>query len=143
MKLWQRKREEEVLREDVQDFKKVDKSKHKLFILITKYLPFVILIFQIIYSIFSYYNVPKNIIEIVNLMGCVSIPQLIYLYIGSYVFKYCKWYRYSLHTIVLTNVLALIDIFIGIPLSNLNTLRLYLVILITGLISYIKFILKK
>lgn len=141
MKLWQRKQEEEALQEDVQDSKRV--AKHKLFIAITKYLPFIILVCQVLYSILSYYGVSDNIIEIINLIGCVSIPQLIYMYIGSYVFKYCKWYRYSLNTIILTNILALIDIFVGIPLSNLNMLRLYLVILITGLISYIKFVLKK
>lgn len=81
--------------------------------------------------------------EIINLIGCVSIPYMLLLYIGSYVFKYCKWYRYALNTIILTNILALIDIFIGIPVSDLNILRIYLGILIIGLISYIKFLSNK
>lgn len=109
---------------------------YKLFLIITKYTPFIILITEVLYSIFSYlcWNT-----EIINLIGCVSIPQIMLLYVGSYVFKYCKWYRYSLNMIILTNVIALIDTFIGIPLSNLNILRVYLSTLIIGLISYIKF----
>ena len=113
------------------------KSKYyKLFLIITKYTPFVILIMEVLYSIFSYlcWNT-----EINNLIGCVSIPQILLLYVGSYVFRYCKWYRYSLNTIILTNILALIDIFIGIPLNDLNMLRVYLGTLIIGLLSYIKF----
>ena len=113
------------------------KSKYyKLFLIITKYTPFIILIMEVLYSIFSYlcWNT-----EIINLIGCVSIPQILLLYVGSYVFRYCKWYRYSLNTIILTNILALIDIFIGIPLNDLNMLRVYLGTLIIGLLSYIKF----
>ena len=108
--------------------------------MLIKYVPFVILIMQILYSIFAYNN--WNV-EIINLICCVSIPQIIILYVSSYVFNYCKWYRYSLNTIILTNIIALIDIFIGIPISDLNILRVYLGILIIGLISYSKFILKK
>lgn len=72
-------------------------------------------------------------------IGSVSLVNLVYLYVASYVFRFCYLYRLSLHSIVLTNVLALIDTLIGIPISDLNILRVYLVILLIGVVSFVGF----
>lgn len=144
MKLWVEKQEDVAQIQDLQDSQQEarlrSKYLYKIFLLLTKYNPFVILIAEILYSIFCYYNLNT---EIINLIGCVSIIHIVYLYVGSYLFNFCKWYRYALNIIVLTNCIALIDMYIGIPLDNLNMLRLYVGILIIGLLCYIKFIYNK
>lgn len=109
------------------------KSSYKLLLFVIKYSPMLCIICEICYSICSYYR--KNGI-IFTFIGGFTISQIILLYIASYVFRYCYLYRLSLHSIVLVNILAIYDSFIGIPLSDLNMLRLYIVILLIGIISF-------
>ena len=123
--------------EEVQ--KKVDrlnKKYYKYFLIAIKYLPIFDLILEILYSITAYLVYDGIIFTFI---GGFSLSGLCILYMASYVFKYCYLYRISLHTITLVNILALYDSFIRIPLSDLNMLRLYLIILIIGVISFILF----
>lgn len=112
------------------------KYLYKLYLLSIKYSPIVILIIEILFSLFAYFSLPTVWL---NYIACVSILYIIQLYLASYVFRYCYLYRLSLHSIVLTNLLALYDTIFGIPLDDLNMLRVYLVILLIGVISFIKF----
>ena len=94
------------------------------------------IIVEILYSILAYLNINN---EWLSYIGSASAINIIYLYIASYVFRFCYLYRLSLHSIVLTNLLALYNTLVGIPISDLNILRVYLVILLIGVISFIKF----
>lgn len=111
------------------------KYYYKIFLISIKYLPIVDLILEILYSIFAYYEYNGIIFTFI---GGFSLSGLWILYIASYVFRFCYLYRLSLHSILLVNILAIIDTFIGIPLSDLNMLRVYLVILLIGVIAFIK-----
>lgn len=123
-----------------QDLTKAEKLRskmlYKLFLLLIKYSPFITLIIEILYSILAYFNVDCTVL---NQLGSVSIMDMTFLYLASYIFRFCYLYRLALYSIILTNVLALVDMTIGIPLSDLNMLRVYLVVLLTGVISFIKF----
>lgn len=94
------------------------------------------IVVEILYSILAYLNINN---EWLSYIGSASAINIVYLYIASYVFRFCYLYRLSLHSIVLTNLLALYDTLVGIPISDLNILRVYLVILLIGVISFIKF----
>lgn len=111
------------------------KYYYKIFLISIKYLPIVDLILEILYSVFAYYKYNGIIFTFI---GGFSLSGLWILYIASYVFRFCYLYRLSLHSILLVNILAIIDTFIGIPLSDLNMLRVYLVILLIGVIAFIK-----
>ena len=65
--------------------------------------------------------------------------NIVYLYVASYVFQFCNLYRLALTTVLLVNILAIIDTHIGIPLEDLSMLRVYVCILIIGIISFIWF----
>lgn len=112
------------------------KSLYKILLLTIKYSPILILVVQISYSILAYFRINN---EWLSYIGSASAINIVYLYIASYVFRFCYLYRLSLHSIVLTNLLALYDTLVGIPISDLNMLRVYLVILLIGVISFIKF----
>ena len=94
------------------------------------------IIVEILYSILAYFRINN---EWLSYIGSASAINIVYLYIASYVFRFCYLYRLSLHSIVLTNLLALYDTLVGIPITDLNILRVYLVILLIGVISFIKF----
>lgn len=140
--IWQKQEDVDLMsaeRDQIVEEKLRSKYLYKLFLLIIKYTPCVLIINEILFSIFSYYLINT---QILNILGCVSMINLIYLYIGSYVFKFCYLYRLCLHSIVLVNILAEIDTCVKIPISDLNILRIYLIILLIGLLSFIKFKIK-
>lgn len=139
MKLWEERQEGEVsqVREDsIQEERLRSKLFYKIFLLSIKYFPIVSIICEILYSIFAYFKLGGSYFTFI---GGFCITTIILLYLASYVFRYCYLYRLSLHSIVLTNLLALYDTIFEIPLDDLNMLRVYLVILLIGVISFIKF----
>lgn len=111
-------------------------NKYKEFLVLFKYFPFIIIITEILYSLFSYFDID---ISFISVIAGVSVLTMLFLYIGSYVFQFCYLYRISLHSIVGVNIIALYDTYVEIPISDLNILRIYLIILLIGLISFIKF----
>lgn len=137
--IWQKRQEdaESLHQEDLTaEVKLRSKFWYKLFLIIIKYYPSICIISEIGYSLCEYLKIDG--ILFTSLGGCTLI-NLLFLYIASYVFRFCYLYRLSLHSILLVNVLAMYDSFIGIPISDLNILRVYLIILLIGLLSFIKF----
>lgn len=137
--IWQKRQEEEVRLQDedsIAEERLRSKFWYKLFLVSVKYFPMFDIIIEITYSILAYFNYNPIIITFV---GGFSLTGLLLLYIASYVFRFCYLYRLSLHSILLVNVLAMYDSFIRIPISDLNILRVYLIILLIGLLSFIKF----
>lgn len=141
MKLWEEKQEDEVSQRCQESNKegRLKSKLYKVFLVLVKYTPIICLITEILTSLFAYFS-----IEVIYFLfiGGFSMSSVLLLYVASYVFRFCYLYRLSLHSIVLTNIIALIDTLIGIPLSDLNILRMYLVILLVGVISFIKFKIK-
>lgn len=76
-----------------------------------------------------------------NYVGGVSLLSVYYLYIASYTFKLCEYYRMFLHYIVICNVLNIIDAYIGIPLSDVNYYIMFVILSIITMfiIIYLKF----
>lgn len=74
-------------------------------------------------------------------IGGVSMLTLFFLYLSSYVFKFCEYHRMFLHYIVTVNVISYIDMEYGIPLSDFNLWVLYtsIAVLFMFLIIYLKF----
>jgi hypothetical protein len=112
------------------------KNSYKLLIIFIKYAPFIGLVVEICYSITAYLSYNGIIFTFIS---GFSISSIVLLYIASYVFKYCYLYRLSLHAISLVNIIAMYDSFIGIPISDLNILRIYLIILLCGIIAFVLF----
>lgn len=110
-------------------------SKYKLTILFTKYFTVVMALFDIVHTIFSYFNIDAFVITIFSGM---SIGTLILSYLISYAFKYCKYHRIPLHYIVVSNILSIIDYYVCIPISNKALLCLYLIIFGIFTIWYVK-----
>ena len=67
---------------------------------------------------------------------------MLYLYIASYVFRFCYLYRWCLNFIVIVNILIIYDTYIGIPINDLNVLRIHLILLGISLLLFIKFKIK-
>lgn len=72
-------------------------------------------------AILSYFGID---LYILSYIGGVSIFTMIFLYLSSYVFKFCEYHRMFLHYVVVTWVINIIDYYIGIPINDLEYLCL-------------------
>lgn len=82
-------------------------------------------LFDIVHTSCSYFNIDAFIFTIFSGM---SISTLILAYLLSYTFGYCRYHRIPLHYIVISNIVAIYDYYIGIPISDKALYCSYLVI---------------
>lgn len=61
-------------------------------------------------------------------IGGISFLTLAFLYLASYVFRFCSYHRMFLHYVLVTNILSVIDFEFGIPISNRGMLDIHIVI---------------
>lgn len=73
--------------------------------------------------LFDFFGIDSRIFSFVS---GVSVLPLAFLYLASYVFRFCIYHRMFLHYIVMNNALMIIDYYFGIPVSNTFLLMLYL-----------------
>lgn len=110
----------------------------KNFVLATKVLPIIIAAIYFLNSTISFFygnDIPLNYI------GGVSLLPVLYLYLASYTFKLCEYYRMYLHYIVVINIINIYDYYIGIPIDDIS-MYLLCVLLTTitmFIIIYLKF----
>lgn len=102
---------------------KLKSSLYKIELVIIKALPFLLAVLYLITTILDYFGINSTIVNYIA-MFCLYL----FLYITSYVFKFCVYHRMPLHYIVLINVLSIYDVYIGIPLDNFRLFPMYAII---------------
>ena len=101
------------------------KILYKFELILLKFIPFILAFVCFLNTVFSYFGID---LEFLAHIGGVSLFTLLFLYLSSYVFKFCLYHRLALHYVVINNVLNIYDYYIGIPLDDRNLFILYLVI---------------
>lgn len=101
------------------------KSLYKLFLVILKYTPITLALIDIIHTTLTYFEINTYFL---NYLGGVSVIFLGLLFILSYLFRFCYLYRFPLYYILSTNLIALVDTHVGIPISDINMYRTYWII---------------
>lgn len=116
----------------------VGKSLYKLELLIIKVIPFVLMLCYVLNSVLSYFNING---EILSVIGGQSILTWLFLYISSFVFKFCVYHRLPLYYILLSDIISYYDNLIGIPITNreLFVLNISIIGIFILLIVYFKF----
>jgi uncharacterized membrane protein YdjX (TVP38/TMEM64 family) len=103
----------------------MNKRMYKLELICVKYVPILIVLITLIDVILYYFDID---FELINYIAGTSFLTMIPMYISSYVYKFCEYYRMFLHYIVVNKVVMMIDLYIGIPLGDFMLLVLYLII---------------
>lgn len=116
----------------------VGKSLYKIELFIIKVIPFIIMCCYVANSVLSYYHIDNAIFAIT---GGLSIFTWIFLYVSSFVFKFCIYHRLPLYYILISDILAYYDNIIGIPITNkeLFVLNIAIIGVFILLIVYFKF----
>lgn len=117
--------------------------KYKSFLIITKYFPHISAFMYVIYTLLQFAGIDPIILG--YLLDYSLIPWL-YMYLTSYIFRYCYVHRLPLYYILINEILTITDYYVGIPLNNFSLLLLHLLfiaLLIYGYsFYYIKYKLK-
>ena len=101
------------------------KLLYKIELRLLKIIPMILAFTALLNSILSYFNID---LYILSYIGGISIFTMVFLYLSSYVFKFCEYHRMFLHYVVVTWIINTIDYYIGIPINDLEYLCLQMII---------------
>lgn len=102
-----------------------NKTLYKLELYLLKVIPMLLALIAFLNTVLSYFDID---LVIWSYIGSVSLLPLIFLYMSSYVFKFCEYHRMFLHYVVVTNVLNVYDYYVGIPISDRELLVLHMIV---------------
>lgn len=117
---------------------KLSKKMVKNFVLATKVLPMIIAAIHFLNMTISFLY--GNDI-LLNYIGGISLLPILYLYLASYTFKLCEYYRMYLHYTVIINIINIYDYYVGIPISDIEMFILgaILTVILMFIVIYLKF----
>lgn len=101
------------------------KMLYKIELLLLKIIPMLMALCSVGNSILSYLDIE---VVILNYIGGVSILPLIFLYLSSYVFKFCEYHRMFLHYLLIIDIINVYDYHVGFPLDNLEYQCLHMIV---------------
>lgn len=101
------------------------KRLYKIELLMLKLIPMILAFTALLNSILSYFGID---LYILSYIGGISIFTMVFLYLSSYVFKFCEYHRMFLHYVVITWIINIIDYCIGIPVTDLEYLCLQMIV---------------
>lgn len=116
----------------------------KIFLILTKYIPHLIGILYVLYTMLCFFEIDPISI---GYIASMSILPWIHLYSASQALEFCYVHRLPLYYILIDEILLITDDYLCIPLNIYNLFALHL--LLIGLLIfgytyyYIKFKLKK
>lgn len=101
----------------------LNKHLYRAVLYLTKTIPVIISGIYLINTVLSYMY-----IDIAALSYIVQFLFILYMYITSFAFKFCKWHRMFIHYILVILILNIIDYHIGIPVSDKGLFLLYIIL---------------
>ena len=118
------------------------KSKilYKFELYLLKIIPIVISVFYLINTILAYFDIHIELMS--SIYGMTAIPWL-FLYVSSFVFKFCIYHRLFLYYILINESICWYDYKVGIPVEDIQYLYLHLIVFIITLLLVVYFKFKK
>lgn len=118
----------------------MNKYLYKIELWILKFLPFVLALFNFIDSALRCMGI---VCVPISYLGGISIIPMIFLFISSFVFKFCIWHRIPLYYTTTSEIFNLIDYLFLPHISNHIILIIYslmfgLFSIICGILKYFK-----
>lgn len=89
---------------------------------------------SVINTILSYFGIECAYL---SLTGGVSLFTVLFLYISSYAFGFCPYHRIPIHYCVICDTIAYYDMYVGIPITDLNLLAIYVSLFGISILLYL------
>ena len=97
----------------MEEKRNVNKKLLAIFRIYLKLIPIVIAIIYFLNTTLSYFKLYPKVLNYL-----VFILLIAFIYIASYLLKFCEYHRMFLHYTTITWILNIIDLYIGTPVSN-------------------------
>ena len=94
--------------------RRVNKKWYKVTLGLLKIIPMLLAICDALNTLFCLLGCD---VIIFSFVGGVSFLTLAFLYLVSYVFRFCVYHRMFLHYVLVNNIISTVDFTIGLPLS--------------------------
>lgn len=107
----------------------------KLFLIIIKYMPIIQMIGMLINNTIYYLEDTYRVSYIIDFAIGNSIIFTILLYVSSYMFGFCKYYRMIITANLLNLLLANLDSIYKLPISDIELLISYYIISSIGIMT--------
>ena len=92
-----------------------NKDLYKIELYLLKVMPMLLAAIYLINTVLSYYDI---VLPALSYIGGLSFIPLLFMYISSYVFRFCSYHRMFLHYIVVNDLINLIDYYYTLPISD-------------------------
>lgn len=100
-----------------------NKRLYKLELYLLKILPILLAAIYLINTVLSYYDI---IIPALSYIGGLSFIPLLFIYVSSYVFRFCSYHRIFLYYIAINDVINMLDYYFNLPISDWQFLIVHL-----------------
>lgn len=100
---------------------RLSKVLYKTELYLIKMIPMIIAFIYLLNTTLSYFYIDLPILSYI-----IMFLLMAFLYLSSFIFKFCSWHRLFLHYITLNLILNIIDLYIGIPLSDRGLFIMYM-----------------
>lgn len=105
--------------------KRVNKNLYLIELKLLKVLPYIAALFYLITTILSYFKID---VVVFNTISGQSILSLLFMWVSSYVFKFCIYHRLPIYYMLINDMLSYYDWYVGIPINNKELLVLHVII---------------
>lgn len=113
----------------------INKLIYKITFLLVKFIPIIISCIYFSNTALSFVGID---LYFLSLLSSTSLLMVLFLYLTSYLFKFCNYHRLPIHYILINDIIQFVDYKCNI-LSNWNAFLLYILISFIFLIFYIIF----
>ena len=103
-----------------------ERKLYKMMLGLLKVIPMLLALSTILGTMFDFFGWDASLFSFV---GGISFLPLLFLYLSSYVFRFCVYHRMFLHYIVANNILTYTDYLFGIPISTISLFSIHLVLI--------------
>lgn len=100
----------------------------ELFLLLLKYMPIMQMVGILIGNTLCYFDYGIMIINIIQYCFGNNLTNIIFVYVASYVFKFCNWHRYIVTCNLINITIVQYDVMFTIPITDKQLLLSYYIV---------------
>lgn len=102
------------------------KYLYKILLILLKYIPIIISLFYLINTVTALCGIDIPVLS--NFAG-MSLLTWMFMYIAAWVFQYCIYHRMFLYYILATDIINIIDYYIGIPVNDFGIIVIHSILI--------------
>ena len=103
----------------------LNKTLYKSILILLRFIPFIIALIYIVYTAFAFFGID---LIILGYLAHMSILPWIFIFLASFVFRFCIVHRLPLYYIIVADAITTLDAYVGIPLEWFHLLMLHAII---------------